>query len=134
MVLTGRGGFGNYVAREKYIRELQQTPAQPAPSPLKNPRVGRGGLGNIRQAEWIASEIKAKPLEQQQRIEQSMNEQVRQREGSVPRSFMIGRGGSGNFVGRRDGPPLHGLRPTASAPVQSAPSKLWSKLRPSKTH
>lgn len=144
MVLTGRGGFGNYVkANVPDVIPISPAPIQHVKSPTYKFRTGRGGFGNTVEASEIA------PITP----DQYLDEMHRQSE-VEPRKYMIGRGGLGNFVSR------HGMSAAARSdlsssfssesersndlvsPVNSSPleafrpvrSRMWDRMvRPSKT-
>lgn len=145
MVLTGRGGFGNYVkANIPETVPISPAPIQHVKSPTYKFRTGRGGFGNTIEA----SELE--PITPNQYLD----EMHRQSE-IEPRKYMIGRGGLGNFV-NRSGMSAAATRSDLSStfssgsegsddlvsPVTSSPldmfrpvrSKMWDRMvRPSKT-
>lgn len=89
MVLTGRGGFGNFSLRtgSKEVIDSEPAPIQIYNSPTQTVRTGRGGAGNhvpISQIETITPE-------------QYLSEVQTARE-KKPSNFAVGRGGSGNHT------------------------------------
>lgn len=139
MVLTGRGGFGNYLATKANVPEpaVSYTPVQHIAKPNQKIRTGRGGFGNT---------VKAADMEPVTPDEYL--HQVSSRREQSPPNYMIGRGGVGNFFGpraQRSGSVVStsstgsfggAISPNATAPnedLQPFRSRLWAKVRPSKT-
>lgn len=145
MVLTGRGGFGNYVkAGAPEIVPITAAPVQHVKSPTYKFRTGRGGFGNTVEAQQLS------PITPEQYLE----EMHRQSE-VEPRKYMIGRGGLGNFVNRHGSSAASArsdslssssshepdaddlISPSTSTPMHSfrpVRSRMWDRVvRPSKT-
>lgn len=149
MVLTGRGGFGNYTPSPKIaakeqpdspeLEALRSVPSTPAPiqhftSPNQTFRAGRGGYGNklpISQMHTMT------PSEYLQEVQQAMDVE--------PPRYSVGRGGSGNIVNRSNKKPQtysstssfgHSLSTVFSLPNKKSSTGrknsddgLWSRLR-----
>ncbi|CDO57160.1 hypothetical protein DV451_004992 [Geotrichum candidum] len=147
MVLTGRGGFGNYVPSPKTtpknmpdspeLEALRSVPSTPAPiqhftSPNQTFRAGRGGYGNklpISQMHTMT------PNEYLQEVQEAMDVE--------PPRYSVGRGGCGNIVNRNNKKPQqqsstsfgHSLSTVFSLPSKKSSERknsddgLWSRLR-----
>lgn len=92
MVLTGRGGFGNYSPRlaPKDSPKLEAVDAPPPVQRYTDPnqpvRTGRGGAGNLVPISQIPTLSKDEYLAD---LQKSMDAQ--------PKTVSVGRGGSGNI-------------------------------------
>lgn len=143
MVLTGRGGFGNYVRSKK--GDEHAVPYSPAPvqhftSPKQTFRAGRGGYGNNLP---VSQMYTMTPEEYLKEVEQALDVE--------PARYTVGRGGSGNFVSKTNknsksmnprslGPAAdsdlsgHSMTPVCSMPnadlrpVHSSGS-MWARLK-----
>lgn len=146
MVLTGRGGYGNYAPSPKVkakdipespeLAALNRVPSTPAPiqhftSPNQIFRAGRGGYGN---ALPVSKMHTMTPSEYLNEVHQALDVE--------PSRYSVGRGGRGNFVDRektqkkaqktpeennnkKDIKPIWSLRSNRD----SEDSGLWSRLK-----
>jgi hypothetical protein len=94
MVLTGRGGYGNYI-RRKEGEALAPVPSTPAPiqhftSPQQTFRAGRGGYGNNVPISRMPTMT---PQEYLQEVHRALDVE--------PERYTVGRGGAGNFVSKQ---------------------------------
>lgn len=143
MVLTGRGGFGNYVPSPKIVAKdtpdspelaaLRSVPSTPAPiqhftSPNQTFTAGRGGFGNKLPVSQMHTMTPSEYLKE-----------VSDARDSEPSRYAVGRGGRGNIVNKSKNtnrsPSRNGLTSVFSMPGRRRPSGesdkdgLWSRLR-----
>lgn len=145
MVLTGRGGYGNYVPSPKVkakdipespeLAALSRVPSSPAPiqhftSPNQIFRAGRGGYGN---ALPVSKMHTMTPSEYLNEVHQALDIE--------PARYTVGRGGRGNFVDREkkktqknteeEESLKKGIKPIWSlrSNRDSDDSGLWSRLK-----
>jgi hypothetical protein len=150
MVLTGRGGFGNYIPSPKTapkqmpdspeLEALRSVPSTPAPiqhfsSPNQTFRAGRGGYGNKLPVSQMHTMT---PNEYLKEVQEAMDVE--------PARYSVGRGGCGNIVNRSNKKPQlqqstssfgHSLSTVFSLPNKkpvlterkNSDDGLWSRLR-----
>lgn len=154
MVLTGRGGFGNYVASPKIkakdapdspeLAALRSVPSTPAPiqhftSPHQTFTAGRGGFGNKLPVSKMHTMT---PNEYLKEVHDAMDRE--------PQRYSVGRGGRGNIVDSRKRTQRaslekeNGLTSVFSVPAfvrrrsddsdKESSDGLWSKLRTTLSH
>lgn len=144
MVLTGRGGFGNYVPSPKMapkakdspdspeLSALRSVPSTPAPiqhftSPHQHFTAGRGGFGNKLPVSQMHTMT---PSEYLKEVSDAMDHE--------PTRYSVGRGGRGNIVKKKTTQAstqgsnrltsvfsMPGRRPSGDADKEG----IWSKLR-----
>lgn len=147
MVLTGRGGYGNYVRKTDTSVPFSPAPVQHFTSPQQTFRAGRGGYGNNVPISRMPTMT---PQEYLQEVHRALDVE--------PERYTVGRGGSGNFVSKKardkkrtvdavKGNPRNdgstNLTPVSSMPVPMCPvtsmpqhdlhpsrsEGLWSRLK-----
>ncbi|CAN6628882.1 hypothetical protein TRVA0_012S00210 [Trichomonascus vanleenenianus] len=132
MVLTGRGGYGNYRRSADTTDSTYQSspaPVQHFTSPKQNFRAGRGGYGNHVSIDRMPT---LTPQEYLDEVHQALNVE--------PKRYFTGRGGMGNYVQKEPSlaPPPSEYTLAASKSAQSYNSQksdgLWSKLKTTFSH
>uniref|UniRef100_A0A060T834 ARAD1C26532p n=1 Tax=Blastobotrys adeninivorans TaxID=409370 RepID=A0A060T834_BLAAD len=100
MVLTGRGGFGNYVKGKSNTVPSTPAPVQHVTSPKEHFRAGRGGYGNHVPIERMPTMT---PQEYLQEVHEALDVE--------PPRYSLGRGGAGNIVKRGESRSPQSSRP-----------------------